>query len=296
MALGASLLKVKDLSHQLEEMSSQKQDLQARFDNLQSQLLKEHMKEETDKLSQETVVENLQAKVKAQQEIVSVAEGRLRVEHNTTSTNRAVPALRDKLIQEKQVIAELEQHLKEVKDRENQLQTQDRFYQQQAGLTQKQSDEQLKAQIAEQEAVLKQMNDELKHYKVNPWDSHTEDHAAQLKANIDVQKSTVQQLKDARSSTGAQWGYSKAATHSQSQQQLSELKTSEAQIQSQIQREKGASQSLDRDIQSGVQSQKSQDALIQSAEADLRDQKAKLADLQAQLKEAQNRLAALGGQ
>jgi predicted nucleic acid-binding Zn-ribbon protein len=292
IALGASLLKVRELNHDYDLLSQTDQDTQARMQILESQLLKEHMKEQTALMSQQTALDQIQDKIKLQKDIVQAAEERVHREQNAGTAGTQVPALRDKLTTEKQVIDDLEVRLKDVQSRQGVLKNQDHYYQEQAGLTQKVTDDQLKAQIAEQEQILKTMNDQMKQIrKYNPYDPLGQNaNAQELQAKIDVQKSTVQQLKDQRTQSTLQWGYQKAQTRGQTAQDVSDLKNTENQLQAQLSSEKAAYQSMDKDIQSGVQSRKSQTALIQSAQTDLQNQKAKLADLQSQLDAEQNRL------
>jgi DNA repair exonuclease SbcCD ATPase subunit len=243
-------------------------------------------------MSQQTLLSQLEEKIKAQKDVVQSAEDRVHREQNAGTAGAQIPNLRDKLNSEKQVIADLEARLKDVHDRQNALRSQDRAFQQQAGLTEKLTDDQLKVQIAEQEQVLHQMTEQMKQLrKYNPYDPMgRQTEIPELQAKIDVQKSTIQQLKDQRTQSTLQWGYQKAQTRGQNQQDLTDLKASDDQLTAQLAREKAAYQAMDKDIQNGVQTQKSQAALIQSAQADLQNQKAKLADLQSQYDAEQNRL------
>lgn len=284
--------KLFSLNQKYSDLQSQNQDLQGQVSNLKAQLLKEHMKAETEYLAAQTAVEQLQGQIQTQKEQVASAEQRLQSERNGGVGGKQLPGLRDKLTQEKQVIADLENRLHDVRLQQDGLRNQDKYYLQQAGTTQKQADDQLKQQIAQQQQTLKEMVEQLKAYKqssvVNP------DYAqkySELRAQIDVQKNTIQQLQDQRSNTNAQWGYQKSTSHSQNQQDLGSLKSSEQNLQSQLARERATLSTMNQDISSGVQSQKSQESLIQTAQADFTTQKAKLQDLQAQLQQAEQHLS-----
>jgi DNA repair exonuclease SbcCD ATPase subunit len=292
IALGASLLKVRELSHDYDQAQQQNQDTQARIQILEAQLLKEHNKEQTALMSQQSLLEQLQQKIKDQKDVVQAAEDRLRQLQSVGSAGSQVPSIRDKMKTERAVIDDLEAKLKETRDHESGLKNQDHLYQQQAGITEKAGDEQLRAQINEQEQVLKQMNEDMKKLRrYNPYDPMGRNiEVPELQAKIDVQKTTIQQLKDQLSQNTVQWSYQKAQTRSQNQQDLSDLKTTEDQLSAQLTREKAAYDSMQKDVQNGVQSQKSQQTLIQSAQTDLQNQKTKLNDLQSQLEAEQNRL------
>ena len=284
--------KLFSLNQKYSDLQSQNQDLEGQLANLKSQLLKEHMKEETEYLAAQSAVEQLQGQIKTQKDQVASAEQRLQSERNGGVGGKQLPGLRDKLTQEKQLIADLEQRLHDVRVQQDGLRNQDKYYLQQAGTTQKQADDQLKSQIAQQQQTLKEMYEQLKVYKqnsvVNP------DYAqkySELRAQIDIQKNTIQQLQDQRNTTSAQWGYQKSTSHSQNQQDLGTLKGSEQSLQSQLARERATLQTMNQDVSSGVQSQKSQEALIQTAQADLNSQKSKLQDLEAQLQQAQQHLS-----
>jgi len=284
--------KLFSLNQKYADLQSQNQDLQGQVSNLKAQILKEHMKEETEYLAAQTAVEQLQGQIKTQKEQVTAAEQRLQSERNGGVGGKQLPGLRDKLSQEKQLIADLESRLHDVRVQQDGLRNQDKFYLQQAGMTQKQADDQLKSQISQQQQTLKEMYNQLKAYKqnsvVNP--DYAEKYS-ELRAQIDVQKNTIQQLQDQRNTTNAQWGYQKSTSHSQNQQDLGTLKSSESNLQAQLLRERAALQTMNQDMSSGVQSQKSEEALIQTAQADFTTQKAKLQDLEAQLQQAEQHLA-----
>jgi chromosome segregation ATPase len=288
----ATAYRLNVLGRQNADLTSQNQDLQGQLANLKAQLLREHMKDQTEFFAAQTAVEVLQDKVKTQKEQLATAEQRLRSQRNGGGGGKQLPALRDKIAEEKQVIADLEQRLHDLHSQQDSLRNQDKYYQQQAGLTQKQADDQLKSQIAQQEETLREMVEQAKTYRessvVNP---DYRQKYSEIRAQIDVQKAAIQQLKDQRTAVNAQWGYQKATSHTQNQQDLGSLGSSEQDLRTQLAREKAALQTMNQDMNSGVQSEKSLQVVIQNAQADFDAQKAKLADLQNQLQQAQAHLA-----
>jgi len=295
VALAAGGFRIYQLSRQLSDVTSQNQDLEARYENLQNELLRAHVETQTAQMGQRSTVEALQSRIAAQRELLGNAEQRLRKVHNDGEVGKHLGGLREKLHEEGQLIADLNQQLKDIRDRRAQLLNQDKYYEQQAGVNQRQNDQDLGTQLAQQQQILQQLTNQLKHYKVNPWDSDSSDEFNALQAKVAAQKSSVQQLKEQRAASGTQWNLQRAQIHSQSQQSLGDLKISEEQLQAQLQREKAAQASLQRDIQSGVQTQSSRSALLESAQSDYESQKAKLQDLQNQLQAAQQQLQNISG-
>lgn len=294
--LGAFALageKILSLGRQNTDLQSQNQDLQGQIANLKSQILKEHMKDQTEIFAAQTAVEELQNAVKSQKDTVASAEQRLNSEKNGGG-GKQLPNLRNKVEQQKQVIADLEARVREMHSQADGLRNQDKYYQQQAGVIQKQTDDQLKQQIAEQEQTLKEMQQQAQADRqnavVNP------DYAQkyqEMRANIEVQKNTIQQLKDQRSASSAQWGYQKSTSHSQNEQDVGSLRSNEHDLLEQLKRERATLATLNQDIQSGVQTQKSQTLLVQNAQTNYDNQKARLQDLESQLAQAQEHLAQL---
>jgi chromosome segregation ATPase len=291
--LAVSVQKLTELSRQNQELTSTNQKQSDEIKNLKDGLSKAHQQEQTEYLAQQTTVEGLKSKLKQEQEALVLAEDRLRIDRNGGAGGREIPALQDKLNEQKSMVQELENSLKAVQSQQKQLDQQGHLTLQQYGQNQKQTDADAKAEINAQQSTLKAMQDQAKDLNRNRNDYNTSIQLKDLQGKISQQKLYVEQLKTQRAQASQEYDSAKIGTSVQTQQQKQDLKRSEQDFQARLSAEKATLSKMQKDVQGGMASKKSLQDELRSAEADYNAKKAAVAETQTQLQVETQKLNAL---
>jgi chromosome segregation ATPase len=290
--LAVAVEKTIDLSHQNQDLTREVQKDEDQIKQLKLDLLQAHKMEQTEYLSERTTVENLKDKLKQQQDAVALADDRLRKDRNEGAGGREVPALQDRLQQQRSVIDDLQNSLKGVQEKQRQLDEQDRANRSAYNQNGNASDAELKAQIQTLDANLKAMIDQANQLK-KQRDYSSQQQLQTLNTQIAQQKDQIQQAKAQRTETQQEYVAAKTGSHSDLQAQKQQLKSSQQDLQNQLGTEKASLARMQKDVQSGQASKKSREDEIKSAEADLNEKKSAMQETLNSLQQEEQKLHTL---
>jgi hypothetical protein len=291
--LGVSAQKLAELSRKNQELTAVNQKQSDEMKILRDSLLQVHKQEQTEYLAQQTSVEGLKQKLRQQQDALSLATDRLRMDRNEGPGGREIPAMQEKLAEQKSIVEDLDHSLKGVQAQQKALDHQGNQTIQQYGQNERQTDLDAKAAIDAQQATLKSMQAQAKDLFRNRNDYNAGLQLKALQTQITEQQQTVDQLKTQRAQAKQEYDAAKIGTSAQVGQQKQDLKRSEQDLQTRLSTEKSNLSKMERDVQSGNASKKASQDELHNAEADYNAKKAQVAETQAQLETETQKLNAI---
>jgi hypothetical protein len=281
--LGVSVQKTLELTRQNQELTATTQKQSDEIKSLKDGMLKAHKQEETAFLAQQTTVEGLKSKLKQEQDALALAADRVRVDRNQGPGGREVPAMQDKLGEQKSIVQDLESSLRGVQTQEKNLDHQGNQTIQQYGQNQRQTDADAKAEIDAQTATLKAMQAQAKDFYRNRNDYNTGLQLKTLQGQILQQQQTLDQLKAQRAQAKQEYDAAKQGTSAQVNQQRQDLRRSEQELQTRLSTERATLTKLQSDVQGGNNSKKAFQDELRNAEADYNAKKTAVSDTETQL-------------
>ncbi len=292
VGLAVSIEKLFELSGQNRELIATNQQQADQIKDLQAGFQKVHQQEQTHMLAEQTTVESLKAKLKQEQDALSVAADRLRVDRNEGGSGNDASVLQDKLNQQKALVQDLETSLRGVQAQEKNLNQQGSQTLQQYGQNQRLTDNDAKAQIQAQQETLKELQAQANPLK-NRVDNNSIVTYKNLQTQIAQQKLLIDQLKSQRAEANQEYNSAKIGTSAQVGQQKQELKSSEQDLQTRLNTEKANLAKMQKDVQGGAASKKARQDEMKSAQADYDAKKAAVQETQAQLQVEMQKLNGL---
>jgi DNA repair exonuclease SbcCD ATPase subunit len=242
--------------------------------------------------SERKVLQTLESDIAKINQQLAGLTGRLKGTNDVPLGGNNSSTLQWDIQHQKEVIADLERQLRDIKAQESQISDQNKAVQSQDKKSRSESELALQAQINYQEQNLRNIE--------NTYNQARRDRAAaevqdKLKVQVEEQRKFVAAVKLQKQTLGVRWDQV-AAERGNVGQALAQLKGQETTLQDQIQTEKKNLDRLQKDLGANQKVAGAYKSQLSQIQKDLDSKRAQLTDLQEQKREHQQHLQSLLGQ
>lgn len=239
-------------------------------------------------------IARLQLKLAAQRKVVDDADRRLRIADNTGLPQDDSPRIQARLDQENTLLSELDLQLRAYRAEEAQLGGRVRATLETQAAGRQEDDQTVAARIASQLQLIQATQARIAALQ-DSTDAMSHEQRNQLQAQLNGQKSVLQQLKVQRKQASVQWNQSTVESRHAAQGGREQIRAAERQLSAQIAIEKENARALRQQLQAAGKTVQAARASIDGLRAQDQAERQKLQQIQTQLDDERKKLATLVG-